>query len=265
MYTLPLTTDICIHKIKLVCYTIRLSTQNMEFDVWFTVIIILIISWVLTIWKTAISFIVWCFIIWVYNLDDNLDLNFNHNSNNCTNSNYSVTMSDNYNNSKSSLKSSLNSSTINSSNSFNEKNFSNTIGYINLLEKKIIDLEKSVTNLENDKLQQNIIIYTFNHKINEKIDNLEKKFNERSRITHNELNQIYKVLISLKQRKTIRFGIFKMYLKKFLVLALPDWQIKIMKTFKNSLKLFYKRSVGIVITLYNNFNSFNPHGIQTKR
>lgn len=243
---LPLTTDLFKLKINLAIKILISLTKGVKFDLWLTIIIILTISWILKIWKSSISFIIWCFIIWFYNLNnDNYNTNkILNNKNEFDNLNLSTFETVNSNNLDSTFKES----------SPYYENYSNSIGYINSLERKIIELEKKINNLQEDKLEQNIIIYTFNHNLNDKINNLDKKIEKFELTNKNDLNQIYNILISVKKRKRIRFNIIKMYIRQILLWFLPRIIISYMKFVKKIIVQHIKRWRGYLTFMLNKNN-----------
>lgn len=233
----PLSTNLCIVKTRLVINSISQLTKDMEFDLWLTVIIILLIAWVLSIWKTSISFIIWCFVIWIYNLSEYKEVRKKEDSCNWESTN-GPSMRSPLDDVSSALYSSYKES------SYYDKNYSASIGYINLLEKKVIQLEKRVNTLENDKLEQNIVIYTFNHNLNDKINNLEKKLQENEQLSKKDLSQIYVTLLSLKKRKRIRINILKLYIKRILLWILPTPIATVLKRVKKSIEITIRRIRG---------------------
>lgn len=219
----PLTIKTCRYKFILVVCNIQRLTQGVKIDIWITIITVLSISCILSIWKTGISFIIWFFIIWVYNLKEDDGENIPYDS---ININYGI------NSERCSINSNINSgSPIKDPNCY-DKNYSASIGYINFLEKRVIDLERKVSTLENDKLQQNIVIYTFNHNLTEKLQNLEKTVFHKEQQIQSNINLINNAIISLKKRKRIRIEILKLYTKQVLIWLLPTPIIYIMKRIK---------------------------------
>ena len=197
-------------KFALIIYNFKkLANNGPQLDIWSIIMIILLLTWLLTIWKFGISFILWCFVLWVYNLNDNIEEISNEN---ITDSPPIITSNEQ-----------LNPSLL-----------------YHILERKILVLEKHINKLENDKLQQNILIYTLKHTLNEKIQNLEKHSKQRDQTTQSNLIQLTNILQSFRSRKTSRLEIFKMYLKKFLILILPNWVIRILKFLKREMLMIFK-------------------------
>lgn len=196
-------------KFALIIYNFKkLANNGPQLDIWSIIMIILLLTWLLTIWKFGISFILWCFVLWVYNLNDNIEEISNEN---ITDSPPIITSNEQ-----------LNPSLL-----------------YHILERKILVLEKHINKLENDKLQQNILIYTLKHTLNEKIQNLEKHSKQRDQTTQSNLIQLTNILQSFRSRKTSRLEIFKMYLKKFLILILPNWVIGILKFLKREMLMIF--------------------------
>ena len=197
-------------KFALIIYNFKkLANNGPQLDIWSIIMIILLLTWLLTIWKFGISFILWCFVLWVYNLNDNIEEISNKN---ITDSPPIITSNEQLNPSS----------------------------YYHILERKILVLEKHINKLENDKLQQNILIYTLKHTLNEKIQNLEKHSKQRDQTTQSKLIQLTNIIQSFRSRKTSRLEIFKMYLKKFLILILPNWVIRILKFLKREMLMIFK-------------------------
>lgn len=266
MHHLPLTTSMCRLKLRLAVTTIIILTKDLKVDLWVSIIALLLVSWILSIWKAGVSFIIWCFVIWVYNLDEaSVSAISNNNSSSGNNMIRAFTYFSNNNGSDNSLSSgsgklssfedfglsSVLGSTANSdiNSSFKEtpyfdKHYSASIGYINSLEKKLIFLEKKVSILENDKLEQNIIIHTFNHNLNEKINNLEKRVQEKDIINQKELNQMYNMLLALKRRKRIRLNILKLYIKQILLWILPTPTVVVLRGTRRIISMNVQRMRG---------------------
>lgn len=218
-------------KIILVVRKLHKLAQEVKADIWITIIAILSVSCFLSMWKTGINFIIWFFIIWVYSLDEDADDDIVH-----ANYNYSCIDSSRW-----SINSNFTSGSPIKDPSFYDKNYSASIGYINLLEKRLIDLEKKVSTLENDKLQQNIVIYTFNHSLTEKLQNLEKIIFEKDQQIESNITIINNAITSLKKRKRIRLRIVKLYTKQFLIWLLPTPVIYILKRVMVQIRACFSR------------------------
>jgi hypothetical protein len=239
----PLTIDTCWKKIKLTVNTIELLSQNIKFDVWTIIIIVLVIVWILSVWKSGISFTLWYFIIWVYNLKENTQV-----SDSLSDKPYCIDLNDHHN---SNIRFNTNNWNVNSQNSvstssikieeqsFYDKNYFSSIEYIKLLEKRIIDLEKKIDSLDNEKLQQNVRIYTFNNNLNEKLNNLEKTMQIQIQQTQFHLSNFNEVLLSMKKRKRKRFNIFKLYFKVFLLWMLPNSVVSGLKRIRRKLREYF--------------------------
>lgn len=267
IHHLPLTTSMCRMKVRLALTTLQVLTKDLKFDLWVTVIAVLLVAWVLSIWKTGVSFLIWCFVIWAYNLDETKVNSMSNNSAGAGGGNGSnfisafasfSNLSTGISNASgrfssfedfgpaSGLGTTANSD-LNSSHKGTpdyDKCYSASIGYINSLEKKVIFLEKKISFLENDKLEQNIIIYTFNHNLNEKLNNLEKKVQERDQTSQQDLNQIYSMLLALKKRKRIRLNILKLYIKQILLWLLPHPVVVVLRRTRRIVNMIFQRLRG---------------------
>lgn len=221
----PLTMDLFRKKSRLVLVSIQQSTESFKFDVWISMICILIFGWIVSIWKNFISMALWMIVVWIYNLKEGgsddpngmspeLLLNsgpyFNLLSGSC-------------------VENTLYSTDVNKTQSY-----SSSMRYINLLEKKINVLSKKVEELENHNLEQNIRLYTFNHNLTDKLNNLEKALFDKSQAFHNGLNAVQSALDALKRRKETRIAIARMYIKPIIMWMLPNPVIAALRFQKNT-------------------------------
>ena len=266
IHHLPLTTSMCRLKVRLALTTVRVLTKDLKFDLWVTVIAVLLVAWVLSIWKAGVSFLIWCFVIWGYNLDEaKVNSISRNNGGGGGGSNNFINAFASFNNLSTGISSTSGrfssfedfgpasglgttaNSDLNSpykGTPYYDRCYSASIGYINSLEKKVILLEKKISSLENDKLEQNIIMYTFNHNLNEKLNNLEKKVQERDQTHQQELNQIYNMLLALKKRKSIRLNILKLYIKQLLLWLLPNPIIVVLRGTRRIVNMIFHRLRG---------------------
>jgi hypothetical protein len=230
----PLTIDHYQRKFSLVLVELKKMTSGVQLDAWVIVIIVLLVAWVLRIWKSAVSFVVWTFVIWVYNLQDSES----------TQSNVSTYTSE-------SLSSSLDvrldsgvsvgpleavtistSSPLSSSSPYMQSEAQSLTSCIQRLERRIRTLERHVSILEHDKVQQNILIYTFTHTQQEKLAALEAHVTSCEQRTQRALSNVHTLLLGLQHRKRVRAQIAKLYVKQVLLKVLPLWSVAILRLLK---------------------------------
>lgn len=232
LHKIPLSTELFIKKTRLVVQAIKSSTDGLNFDVCVIIICILLFGWIISVWKNFLSVLLWAIVIWIYNLTGNNGMNGNA-SPILLNSASPLGATNNYKYFTESSESSFQASAFK---------------YINILERKIDELNKLVEELENSKVQQSILIYTFNHKMTERLDNLEKTFQEKNNQLYKKFMGIQTALETLTHRKRARLAISKMYVKQILLVILPNPVV-------SSLRIQKK----LILAVYEKFQSFGHY------
>ena len=223
----PLTIDLYQRKFSLVLVELKKMTSGVKLDAWVIVIIVLLVAWVLRIWKSAVSFVVWTFVIWVYNLQDS----GSRQSNVSTYTSESLSPSSGVRLDSGVSVGPLEAATIytSSPSSYMQSETQSLSSYIQRLEQRIRRLERHVSILEHDKVQQNILIYTFTHTQQEKLAALEAHVTSCEQRTQRALSNVHTLLLGLQHRKRVRAQIAKLYVKQVLLKVLPLWSVAMLR------------------------------------
>ncbi len=224
----PLTIDLYQRKFSLVLVELKKMTSGVQLDAWVIVIIVLLVAWVLRIWKSAFSFVVWTFVIWVYNLQDS----GSRQSDVSTYTSESISPSSDVRLDSGVSVGPLEAATISTSSSsspYMQSEAQSLLSCIQRLERRIRTLERHVSILEHDKVQQNILIYTFTHTQQEKLAALEAHVTSCEQRTQRALSNVHTLLLGLQHRKRVRAQIAKMYVKQVLLKVLPLWSVAILR------------------------------------
>lgn len=230
----PFTIDFYQRKFSLVLVELKKMTSGVQLDAWVIVIIVLLVAWVLRIWKSAVSFVVWTFVIWVYNLQDS----GTRQSDVSTYTSESLSPSSDVRLDSGVSVGPLEAATIytsspsSSSPPYMQSGTQSLLSCIQRLERRIRRLERHVSILEHDKVQQHILIYTFTHTQQEKLAALEAHVTSCEQRTQRALSNVHTLLLGLQHRKRVRAQIAKMYVKQVLLKVLPLWSVAILRLLK---------------------------------
>ncbi|AWU74847.1 uncharacterized protein C5L36_0B01140 [Pichia kudriavzevii] len=230
-HQLPLSTSLCRMKLKLVVREIRNSTQGVHIDICTTITVVLLAAWILSVWKSGTSFLVWCFVVWIYNLSDRTHVTHTNTVISFSSSSSKRCISANH------IGSASNDCINIQRNSAFDHNCLTSSAHINQLEAKIFKMEKKLLELEDDKVQLNLLLYAFNHNLNDKFNHLEKTLFDKTEQVQSNIFKINASLSPLKRkRKHVCLNIVKLYFKCFLIAVLPRWVIIPLKRLKKNLE-----------------------------
>lgn len=242
---LPFTTKRCYYKLCLITRQLDLFAEFMKNDIWISVIILLLSGWILNIWENGISFVWWCFIVWIYNLKDGVS---NETETNKTDNIPVAEMGFKYtDDSRVQIETDLKKNQYTPVSHYPSLIDDGTshIAHINSLEKKLLDLETRLTAMENEKVQQNIMIYSFNHSLSDKLNTFDKHIQEKDQRFQAKISQIQAGLKDLENAHCrhlhlhILVNFCIVYIKERLVGILPSWITTLLKGLKRLIKLFW--------------------------